>query len=288
MLHDDVHEADPVRESERLVGEPAGSRSASSSNTASMSFWFSSARSGLAWYCTTVACMRGSITGSGVGGTHRDAVHGCELICGPCRRSRLSHPRRRVTFVSAPTQESLFDPLELGGVDGRHHAPAVGRAAPGRGGLVPGAVPRGADARAGGGLAVHRRRASTPWSPRPPARARRWPASSWRSTGSYLAHARGLPVAGTRVVYVSPLKALAVDIAENLERPLAEIAAKARRLGLAAPDLTIGVRTGDTTASERAAMVRSPADVRRHHAGVALPPRHRGEEPGHARARSRR
>ncbi|HEY9558311.1 MAG TPA: DEAD/DEAH box helicase, partial [Acidimicrobiales bacterium] len=74
----------------------------------------------------------------------------------------------------------------------------------------------------------------------------------------YLAFARGEPVTGTRVVYVSPLKALAVDIAENLERPLAEIGAKARELGLAAPDLTVGVRTGDTTASERAAMVRSP------------------------------
>src|SRR5690606_22942123 len=74
----------------------------------------------------------------------------------------------------------------------------------------------------------------------------------------YLAHARGEPVSGTRVVYVSPLKALAVDIAENLERPLAEIAVHAAELGLTAPDLTIGVRTGDTTASERAAMVRTP------------------------------
>ena len=74
----------------------------------------------------------------------------------------------------------------------------------------------------------------------------------------YLAFARGEPVSGTRVVYVSPLKALAVDIAENLERPLAGISAKARQLGMVAPDLTIGVRTGDTTASERATMIRSP------------------------------
>ncbi|MGK2948816.1 MAG: DEAD/DEAH box helicase, partial [Acidimicrobiales bacterium] len=74
----------------------------------------------------------------------------------------------------------------------------------------------------------------------------------------YLAHARGEPVTGTRVVHVSPLKALAVDIAENLERPLAEIGAAARAMGLSAPDLTVGVRTGDTTASERAAMVRTP------------------------------
>ncbi|HEX4866421.1 MAG TPA: DEAD/DEAH box helicase [Acidimicrobiales bacterium] len=76
--------------------------------------------------------------------------------------------------------------------------------------------------------------------------------------GLYVAHARGEPVTGTRVVYVSPLKALAVDIAENLERPLAQIAATARAMGLSAPELTVGVRTGDTTASERAGMIRSP------------------------------
>lgn len=74
----------------------------------------------------------------------------------------------------------------------------------------------------------------------------------------YLDAAAGGVITGTRVVYVSPLKALAVDIAENLERPLAEIAATAVALGLAAPDLTIGVRTGDTTPSARAAMVRTP------------------------------
>ncbi|HEY8218214.1 MAG TPA: DEAD/DEAH box helicase [Acidimicrobiia bacterium] len=62
----------------------------------------------------------------------------------------------------------------------------------------------------------------------------------------------------TRVVYVSPLKALAVDIAENLERPLREIAAVAESHGLRAPDLTVAVRTGDTPSSERAAMLRRP------------------------------
>jgi ATP-dependent Lhr-like helicase len=62
----------------------------------------------------------------------------------------------------------------------------------------------------------------------------------------------------TRVVYVSPLKALAVDIAENLERPLREIKAIAERRGLIAPDLTVAVRTGDTPQSERAAMLRRP------------------------------
>ncbi|MFI5046038.1 MAG: DEAD/DEAH box helicase [Acidimicrobiia bacterium] len=75
----------------------------------------------------------------------------------------------------------------------------------------------------------------------------------------YRAHAEGADVEGTaRVVYVSPLKALAVDIAENLERPLAEIAAVADELGLTAPHLRVAVRTGDTTSSERAAMLRRP------------------------------
>jgi ATP-dependent Lhr-like helicase len=60
------------------------------------------------------------------------------------------------------------------------------------------------------------------------------------------------------VVYVSPLKALAVDIHENLERPLAEIAEVARELGLDPPNLTVGVRTGDTPASARTAMVAHP------------------------------
>ena len=75
----------------------------------------------------------------------------------------------------------------------------------------------------------------------------------------YRAHARGVDVAGrAQVAYVSPLKALAVDIAENLDRPLREIAEVAAELGYDAPDLRVGVRTGDTTASERSSMVRRP------------------------------
>jgi ATP-dependent Lhr-like helicase len=74
----------------------------------------------------------------------------------------------------------------------------------------------------------------------------------------YRAHAAGEAVDGARVVYVSPLKALAVDVHQNLERPLAEIAAVADELGLSAPNLTIGVRTGDTPASARTAMVAKP------------------------------
>ncbi len=75
----------------------------------------------------------------------------------------------------------------------------------------------------------------------------------------YRDHAAGKAVSTVaRVMYVSPLKALAVDIAENLEQPLAEIAQTAADLGLSAPDLRIGIRTGDTTSSERAKLLRSP------------------------------
>jgi ATP-dependent helicase Lhr and Lhr-like helicase len=66
--------------------------------------------------------------------------------------------------------------------------------------------------------------------------------------------------AGPQVVYVSPLKALAVDIQLNLERPLAEIAKTAAELGLSAPTIRVAVRTGDTAAGERAAMLKRPPD----------------------------
>ena len=68
------------------------------------------------------------------------------------------------------------------------------------------------------------------------------------------------PVHGPEVVYVSPLKALAVDISQNLERPLAEIADVAAELGLPAPAIKVAVRTGDTAAAERAAMLKKPPD----------------------------
>ncbi len=75
---------------------------------------------------------------------------------------------------------------------------------------------------------------------------------------SYAAAAE--PGAGPQVVYVSPLKALAVDIWQNLERPLAEIASVAAELGSPAPSIRVAVRTGDTAAAERAAMLKRPPD----------------------------
>ncbi len=75
----------------------------------------------------------------------------------------------------------------------------------------------------------------------------------------YRAHQDGALLAeGPQVVYVSPLKALAVDIHQNLEAPLREIAEVAAELGLDAPPIRVAVRTGDTAASERAAMLRRP------------------------------
>jgi ATP-dependent Lhr-like helicase len=68
-------------------------------------------------------------------------------------------------------------------------------------------------------------------------------------------------VPGTGVVYVSPLRALATDVHENLQVPLAGIAEEAARRGFASPELSVAVRTGDTPASERAAMRRSPPDL---------------------------
>ncbi|MBO0708365.1 MAG: DEAD/DEAH box helicase, partial [Candidatus Dormibacteraeota bacterium] len=69
------------------------------------------------------------------------------------------------------------------------------------------------------------------------------------------------PAAGPQVVYVSPLKALAVDIHENLDAPLREIAEVAHELGLESPPIRVAVRTGDTAPPDRAAMLRRPPDM---------------------------
>jgi ATP-dependent Lhr-like helicase len=64
-----------------------------------------------------------------------------------------------------------------------------------------------------------------------------------------------------RVLYISPLKALAVDIERNLRAPLTGIRHAAQRLGLPEPDISVAVRTGDTTADERRRLVSKPADI---------------------------
>ncbi|MBC7549539.1 MAG: DEAD/DEAH box helicase, partial [Cellulomonas sp.] len=70
-----------------------------------------------------------------------------------------------------------------------------------------------------------------------------------------------LPVERCRVVYVSPLKALASDIELNLRSPLVGIRQAATRLGLTVPDVTVGVRTGDTPPAERRAFATKPWDI---------------------------
>jgi ATP-dependent Lhr-like helicase len=64
-----------------------------------------------------------------------------------------------------------------------------------------------------------------------------------------------------RVVYISPLKALAVDIERNLRAPLAGIAHRAAARGDAHHAPIIAIRTGDTPATERARFQREPADI---------------------------
>jgi ATP-dependent helicase Lhr and Lhr-like helicase len=64
-----------------------------------------------------------------------------------------------------------------------------------------------------------------------------------------------------RVVYVSPLKALSADIHKNLAEPRHGIQQRAEQAGLGAPRITAAVRTGDTTPSERAAMLRTPPHI---------------------------
>ena len=66
---------------------------------------------------------------------------------------------------------------------------------------------------------------------------------------------------GCRVVYLSPLKALAVDVERNLRAPLAGIAAMAEREGVEVRMPKISVRTGDTSSSERAKFKRHPGDI---------------------------
>jgi ATP-dependent Lhr-like helicase len=69
------------------------------------------------------------------------------------------------------------------------------------------------------------------------------------------------PLRRCRVLYVSPLKALAVDIERNLRSPLTGIGQAASRLGLPEPDVRVGVRTGDTAADERRKLAGKPPDV---------------------------
>ncbi len=64
-----------------------------------------------------------------------------------------------------------------------------------------------------------------------------------------------------RILYLSPIKALAVDVERNLRAPLAGIANEARKLGVEFHEPAIAIRTGDTPSAERARFARHPADI---------------------------
>jgi ATP-dependent Lhr-like helicase len=66
---------------------------------------------------------------------------------------------------------------------------------------------------------------------------------------------------GPRILYISPLRALAVDVDKNLRAPLAGIRLAAERLGEAVHEPTVGMRTGDTSPNERRALTRHPPDI---------------------------
>lgn len=73
-------------------------------------------------------------------------------------------------------------------------------------------------------------------------------------------------VAGTlrdeiRVVYISPLRALSNDMHRNLQTPLGELEQLADEIGAPPPGIRVGLRTGDTSAKDRAAIVRRPPHI---------------------------
>ena len=95
------------------------------------------------------------------------------------------------------------------------------------------------------------------------------PTGSGKTLAAFLWALDRLAVAGPpaeasrrcRVLYLSPLKALAVDVERNLRSPLTGIRQAAHRLGLPQPDIQVGMRTGDTPAEQRRAFTRTPPDV---------------------------
>jgi ATP-dependent Lhr-like helicase len=72
---------------------------------------------------------------------------------------------------------------------------------------------------------------------------------------------RSAPTSGCKVLYISPLKALAVDVERNLRAPLAGIAALAEQRGTPVHPPTISIRTGDTKPNERARFKRNPGEI---------------------------
>src|SRR5580765_2277208 len=95
------------------------------------------------------------------------------------------------------------------------------------------------------------------------------PTGSGKTLAAFLAGLNDLFVEGqtsplpdeVRIVYVSPLKALSADVHKNLAIPRRGIAKLAEELGVSAPRITAAVRTGDTTSSERARILKTPPHI---------------------------
>jgi ATP-dependent Lhr-like helicase len=110
-----------------------------------------------------------------------------------------------------------------------------------------------------------------------PAQAQAWPAikkrdstllmaptGSGKTLAAFLSSIDDLlqrPAGGCRVVYVSPLKALVVDVERNLRSPIAGIRHAAERLGLPVREPTVAIRTGDTPAKDRVRFTKMPTDI---------------------------
>lgn len=73
--------------------------------------------------------------------------------------------------------------------------------------------------------------------------------------------ASGANTSATRVLYISPIKALAADVQRNLQRPLQGVHAQRQQRGESAVDIRVAIRSGDTTPAERARLVRKPPDI---------------------------
>jgi ATP-dependent Lhr-like helicase len=86
------------------------------------------------------------------------------------------------------------------------------------------------------------------------------PSGSAAPTGRRRKASEG-PPSRCKVLYVSPLKALAVDVERNLRAPLAGLKQTARRLGLPVPEISVAIRSGDTSAEDRRRFAAHPADI---------------------------
>ncbi|MFC7218646.1 DEAD/DEAH box helicase [Streptomyces polyrhachis] len=95
------------------------------------------------------------------------------------------------------------------------------------------------------------------------------PTGSGKTLAAFLSALDGLaatpppadPKKRCRVLYISPLKALGVDVERNLRSPLTGIRQESVRLGLPEPDIKVAIRSGDTPQSERRAIANKPPDI---------------------------